>query len=224
VIEILLIDTAVSSASVCLARNGEIISLKTNDSQKDHASWLHIAVKEVLGEAVSKIEDLSAVAISNGPGSYTGLRVGLSAAKGICYAAGKPLITVNTLLLMAMAAKETSADLLCPMIDARRMEVFTAVYTKDFEPIIQPCNMVLDENSFQSLLSAKTICFFGNGSEKFLNTFPHKNALLKQVVFSAADMVKLVYKKFEYSDFEDLAYVEPNYVKEFYLPSVKPLI
>ena len=223
-IDILLIDTAVSSASVCLARDGEKISLRINDSQKDHAAWIHTAIKEVLQEGNSDLEKISAVAISNGPGSYTGLRVGLSAAKGICFAANKPLITINTLLLMAMAAKECEADLLCPMIDARRMEVFTAVYTKDLEQVIAPCNMILDENSFQSLLKKNTICFFGNGSEKFLNAYPKENSILKSVVFTAANMIKLVYKKFEYGDYEDLAYIEPYYVKEFYLPSVKPLI
>ena len=223
-IDILLMDTAVSSASGCLARDGKKISLRTNESQKDHAAWIHTAIKEVLEEGNSTIEKISAVAISNGPGSYTGLRVGLSAAKGICYAAKKPLITVNTLLLMAMAAKDCEADLLCPMIDARRMEVFTAVYSKDLVPVIAPCNMILDENSFKSLLEKTTICFFGNGSEKFLSVYPHKNALLKIVVFSAADMANLVYKKFEYGDYEDLAYAEPYYIKEFYLPSVKHLI
>ena len=223
-IDILLIDTAVSSASVCLARDGENISLRTNDSQKDHAAWIHKAIQDVLKEGDSGIEKLSAVAISNGPGSYTGLRVGLSAAKGICFAANKPLITVNTLLLMAMAAKDCEADLLCPMIDARRMEVFTAVYTKQLDPVLAPCSMILDENSYQTLLENNTICFFGNGSEKYLSTFFHPNALLKPVFFTAADMIKLVYNKFEYSDFEDLAYSEPFYFKEFYLPSVKPLI
>ena len=223
-IDILLIDTAVSSASVCLARDGEQISLRTNDSQKDHAAWIHTAIRDVLKEGNSDIEKISAVAISNGPGSYTGLRVGLSAAKGICYASNKPLITINTLLLMAMAAKECEADLLCPMIDARRMEVFTAVYTKELQQVIAPCSMILEENSFQSLLDKNIICFFGNGSEKFFSTFSPKNALLKPVVFSAANMIKLVYNKFEYSDFEDLAYSEPFYFKEFYLPSVKPLI
>jgi tRNA threonylcarbamoyladenosine biosynthesis protein TsaB len=125
---------------------------------------------------------------------------------------------------MAMAAKECEADLLCPMIDARRMEVFTAVYTKELHQVIAPCSMILHENSFQSLLDKNIICFFGNGSEKFLSTFSPKNALLKTVVFSAADMIKLVYNKFEYSDFEDLAYSEPFYFKDFYLPSVKHLI
>ena len=105
-IEILLIDTAVTTASVCLARNGEKISLRSNESQKDHAAWIHTAIKEDLTEGKSNIQSHSAVALSNGPGSYTGLRVGLSTAKGICYAARIPLITVNTLLLMAMAAKE----------------------------------------------------------------------------------------------------------------------
>jgi tRNA threonylcarbamoyladenosine biosynthesis protein TsaB len=222
--DILLIDTAVNTASVCLARDGVNISLKSNDSQKDHAAWVHTAIREVLNEGNSDFEKISAIAISNGPGSYTGLRVGLSAAKGICYAANKPLIAVNTLLLMAMAAGECEADFLCPMIDARRMEVFTAVYSKDLEVVMPPCNMILDENSYQTLLKKNTICFFGNGSEKFFRAFPHDQASFKKIFFSAADMAKLAFKKFESGDFEDLAYCEPFYGKEFYLPSVKPLI
>jgi tRNA threonylcarbamoyladenosine biosynthesis protein TsaB len=219
--DILLIDTAVTSASVCIARDGKLLVQEQNHSQKDHASWIHKAIKEIMASSGTNINQLSAVAISNGPGSYTGLRVGLSAAKGICFAAHKPLITVNTLLMMAMAVKDCEADLLCPMIDARRMEVFTAVYDKHLQEILAPGNMILDENSFKSLLEKNNICFFGNGSEKYLKAFPHPNALLKSVVFSASDMISLAFKKYESGDFEDIAYSEPFYGKDFYLPSVK---
>jgi tRNA threonylcarbamoyladenosine biosynthesis protein TsaB len=222
VIDILLIDTAVTSASVCIARDGKLLIQQENHTQKDHASWIHSAIKEMMLAINSDLNKISAVAISNGPGSYTGLRVGLSAAKGICFATNKPLITINTLLMMAMAAKNCEGDLLCPMIDARRMEVFTAVYDKNLKEIVAPCNMILEETSFQSLLEKNTICFFGNGSEKFLKAYPHKNALLKQVFFSSADMINVVFEKFEHNDFQDIAYSEPFYGKDFYLASVKP--
>lgn len=222
--EILLIDTAVSTASVCLARDGQAVVQTINESQKDHAAWIHTAIKEVLQEAGTRLENISAVAISNGPGSYTGLRVGLSAAKGLCYTMQKPLITINTLLIMAIAGRECQADLLCPMIDARRMEVFTAVYTKELIEVMPPMNMIVDENSFSDLLDKNSICFFGNGSEKFITAFPGKNKLLKSVFFSAENMISPAMEKYYRNDFEDIAYSEPYYGKEFYLPSVKPLI
>src|SRR6187399_3095526 len=133
---ILNIDTAVDVASLCLAKDEEVLSIARNESQKDHASWLHIAIKEIFEKNNSELTSVHAVAVTGGPGSYTGLRIGMATAKGICYALNKPLISLNTLLVMANAAKDVhnsfaeSANLLCPMIDARRMEVFTAIYTK----------------------------------------------------------------------------------------------
>src|SRR6185503_9501274 len=135
---ILHIDTAVEAASVCLAKNGEVLFISKNvrkdslgERQKDHAAWLHIAIKDIFEKNNLEITSLDAVAVTEGPGSYTGLRIGMATAKGICYGLSKPLVTLNTLLVMANAAKSNDAGLLCPMIDARRMEVFTAVYTND---------------------------------------------------------------------------------------------
>ena len=125
---ILNIDTAVQSSSICLAENDQSISVKVNPSQKDSASWLHIAIKEILEETHFNFQQIDAIAVSEGPGSYTGLRVGMATAKGLCYVMNKPLITINTLQMMASDARDKHQGLLSPMIDARRMEVFTAVF------------------------------------------------------------------------------------------------
>src|SRR6187549_617972 len=164
---ILNIDTAVDVASICLAKDGKVLSIAKNESQKDHASWLHIAIKEIFEKNNLKLGSVDAVAVTGGPGSYTGLRIGLATAKGICYALNKPLIILNTLLVMAYAAKDESSDLLCPMIDARRMEVFTAIYTKELQIVKEPVAITLNENSFAEYFTNSSICFFGNGSNKF---------------------------------------------------------
>src|SRR5271168_1032073 len=139
-----------------------------NFEQKAHAAWLHVAVQELMTNTGSRMRDLQAVAVTAGPGSYTGLRVGMAAAKGFCYALGIPLITEDTLRVMAFAASERlpEADLLCPMIDARRMEVFTAVYQKGGKVLLPPIAMVIDENSFSEFLSERFMSFFGDGSYK----------------------------------------------------------
>ncbi len=222
---ILNIDTSADSASVCLAKEGEILSLEKNDQQKDHAAWLHVAIQKLMLDAKLEISNLDAVAVTSGPGSYTGLRVGLASAKGICFALNKPLIALNTLLVMANAAANVhkdspgeNSDLLCPMIDARRMEVFTAVYNNQFEIIKQPEAMVLDENSFADLLAANSICFFGSGSNKFKTMIRNKNAGFANLNFDAASMIVLAEELFTKNQFADLAYSEPLYLKEFFTP------
>src|SRR5206468_9976016 len=158
----------------------------------------------------------SAISISMGPGSYTGLRVGMAAAKGLCFALDIPLITINTLKLMASAAKDGAKHLLCPMIDARRMEVFTAVYDQELREVAAPSNLVLTENSFQSLLERHPIVFFGNGSPKFRQLTKNSQAFFKESRFTAANMVDLAYSSFLSGEFANLAYSEPFYGKEFY--------
>ena len=157
---ILNIDTAVTTASACLAKDDQPVILQINPSQKDSASWLHTAIKELVEKAGISLHQLDAVAISAGPGSYTGLRVGMSAAKGLCFALQKPLITINTLQMMAAAAQDGDAALLCPMIDARRMEVFTAIYDQKLEEVLSPANIILTEESFSDVLSRQKVCFF----------------------------------------------------------------
>jgi len=218
---ILNIDTAVTTASVCLAEDSKSVVLQTNPSQKDGASWLHTAIKELIEKAGIFLHQLDAIAISAGPGSYTGLRVGMSAAKGLCFALQKPLITVNTLQMMAAAAQDEITTLLCPMIDARRMEVFTAIYNQNLEEILPPVNIILTEESFSDVLNHQKVCFFGNGSAKFKNISQSVNAHFKTIEASAKHMTVLSFSAFQQNIFADIAYTEPFYGKSFHLPNVK---
>lgn len=216
------IDTAVISASLCLSKDDEVLKLKINPSQKDHASWIHVAIKEMMEDAGISLQELDAIAVSSGPGSYTGLRVSMATAKGLCYALQKPLITVGTLKMMAVAAMDTTTELLCPMIDARRMEVFTAVYDHSFSEILTPVNIILENDSFKELLQTNSILFFGNGSEKFKSLTRDTNAYFKNVEANAKHMTGLSFSQFQKHEFADLAYSEPYYGKAFYTPFVKP--
>ena len=216
---ILNIDTAITNASVCLSKDDELINIRVNDNQKDHAAWLQPAIKELLTVSGIDLKELSAVAVSIGPGSYTGLRIGLSTAKGLCYALSIPLIAIGTLDMMAEAgAKKKDADLLCPMIDARRMEVFTAVYKKDMEKMIKPCAMIVDEGSFTDLLKNNSILFFGNGSNKLKRLIRDKKAVFDDVEINASELIKISNKRFRIEDFNSVAYTEPLYIKQFHTP------
>lgn len=204
------------SASVCLANDETIIATAINPAEKESASWLHVAVQDLLQQNRVSPHQLNAVAISAGPGSYTGLRVGMAAAKGLCYALSIPLITVNTLQMMAAAVKNPTTQLLCPMIDARRMEVFAALYDTSLNEVLPATNLILDENSFNDWLQNHTISFFGNGSSKALSVMKHPNALFVEVKATAADMILLAAKRFASGQFSDLAYSEPFYGKDFH--------
>jgi len=221
---ILNIETAVDAASVCLADGNRLLSLMKNETRKDHAAWLHPVIEDMMKKTAYKLQDLAAIAVSIGPGSYTGLRIGLATAKGLCYALQKPLITVNTLQVMANAATDYATDLICPMIDARRMEVFTGLFNKSLETVIEPKALVIDEKSFAEQLAKHRILFFGNGSEKFKAVCRNMNAVFDSIPFNASNMVTLSEKQFTAKKFADLAYAEPLYLKEFYSPVRKPLI
>jgi tRNA threonylcarbamoyladenosine biosynthesis protein TsaB len=210
------IDTAIQTSSICLAENDQSIGLKVNPSQKDSAAWLHVAIKELLQENNLTLQQLDAIAVSEGPGSYTGLRVGMATAKGLCYAAQKPLITINTLQMMAVAAQNEPTDYLCPMIDARRLEVFTSVFDKQLNPILPPTNLILGEDSFNEILKEHSITFFGNGSDKFRSLTRHPNAIFKTFDINALLMIPVSHTKFIKQNFADLAYSEPFYGKDFH--------
>ena len=227
------IDVSVDTASVCLAKDSNVFAVSKNvrkdspkesfvtlgEKQKDHVAWLHVGIKEIFDKNNLEIRSIDGVAVTEGPGSYTGLRIGMATAKGICYALNKPLITLNTLLVMACASKQSDGELLCPMIDARRMEVFTAIYTKDLQVVKKPAAITLNENSFDEELTNNSICFFGNGSEKFQKIKNHPKALFTKIDFDATNMVFLAEEKFTKREFADLAYAEPLYLKEFYTPA-----
>jgi len=213
---ILNIDTAVQTASVCLSRQNKSLDLRENPSQTDHAAWLQVAIRDMLDQSGLKPGDIQAVAVSAGPGSYTGLRVGMASAKGLCYALNIPLILINTLKIMAVSGKKETKNLMCPMIDARRMEVFAAVYDQELHEIMSPQNLVIDENSFSHILSGTNVCFFGNGSKKFQQVCTNVNAEFKDVHYTAEHMISLSYKQFSEGVFTNLAYSEPFYGKDFY--------
>jgi tRNA threonylcarbamoyladenosine biosynthesis protein TsaB len=218
---ILNIDTAVTTASVCLATNEQPLALKINPSQKEHAAWLHTAIRELLEETGVSLQQLDAIAVSAGPGSYTGLRVGMATAKGLCYALQKPLITINTLKMMAVAARGEPTELLCPMIDARRMEVFTAIYNQNLVELLSPVNLIIEKTSFEGILRHNSVSFFGNGSAKYQEISSSVNAYFKTIEANATHMTPLSFSEFRENKFAGLAYAEPFYGKDFYSPFVK---
>lgn len=226
---ILNIDTAVETAIISLAEDGKLYKFSLNESMKDHAAWIQPAIYELMSDAGYKIGDLNAVGISIGPGSYTGLRIGLSTAKGLCYALQIPLITINSLEIMAASAideitKEGSTgDLLyCPMIDARRMEVFTAIYHSNLSQVTEPHACMLNTNSFEDLLKRQKILFLGNGSIKFQKICQNPNAIFKKLPLNQTAFCTLTYKNFIGNNFAILAYTEPLYLKEFFTSQSEP--
>jgi tRNA threonylcarbamoyladenosine biosynthesis protein TsaB len=215
---ILNIDTATEQGGVCLAKEGQILAMAVNPEQKDHASWLHPAVEKIMHDTGHKMKDLQAVAVTAGPGSYTGLRVGMAAAKGFCYALDIPLITENTLKAMALAAREqVPADvLLCPMIDARRMEVFTAVYQNDLEEVMPTVAMIVDEHAFSTYLPNRQMSFFGGGSYKCKPIITAPSAAFIEINYHTGYLGILSFLRYLQREFTGLAYSEPAYTKEFY--------
>ena len=215
---ILNIDTATEEAGICLAKDGKTLALAENKEQKDHASWLHPAIEKILGTTGFRLSDLQAIAVVSGPGSYTGLRVGMAAAKGFCYTLDLPLITEDKLKMMAFAASEQhpNADLLCPMLDARRMEVFTAVYQKDLSVLLPSTAMVMDQNPFSDYLTTRRMSFFGSGSDKCKPIISSANASFIQVKDHAGYLGILSFLRYLRKEFTGLAYSEPVYTKEFH--------
>ena len=226
---ILQIETATTVCSVALATDGGVIAYKQIDQRNIHAEVITLYIEELISAAGLKYADLDAIAISSGPGSYTGLRIGVSTAKGLCYALDKPLIAINTLEAMAngaMADKEASIDdetLLCPMIDARRMEVYTALFDSSGNNVKATAAEVIDEHSFSEYLSTQKILFFGDGAEKcqeVLGANPNAQ-FLNGFTNSATHLTKQAADKFAVKDFVDVAYFEPYYLKEFLVTSKK---
>lgn len=213
---ILNIDTALEQAMVSLASGPDVIGSVSNPALKDHATWLHPAIQELLKQHGKNISDLAAVAVSIGPGSYTGLRVGLATAKGICYAASLPLITIPSLLILAAAVQEEAEEWICPMIDARRMEVFSAIYGKTLRPVTAARAEVLDVMSYTAELDAHQIVFCGNGMHKLKELCNHPNASFSTTLPSDAHLARLSAESYLQKDFADLAYSAPLYIKDFH--------
>lgn len=217
---ILNIETATEVCSVAISKEGETVALLENTEGLQHASLLTVLIEKIFNESDYAIEDLDAVAVSMGPGSYTGLRIGVSAAKGIAYAGDLPLIAISTLQAMALGVANsqeiTENTWLCPMIDARRMEVYTAFFDSNNEQKKEISADIIDETSYQDELNKRKIVFFGNGAAKCKEKIKSGNALfIDDVKCSAKDLSELSYKAYTNKDFVDVAYFEPFYLKDF---------
>ena len=214
---ILAIETATTNCSVALFKAGVLIAEKEHNTDGyTHAEQLTLFIEEVVNSAKVSLQEIEAVALSKGPGSYTGLRIGTSTAKGLCYALDIPLLATSTLKAMAFAmAKNHVADIYCPMIDARRMEVFSALFDKNNKKVRDVQADIVDEDTYTKFLD-KEVLFFGDGALKCKEMINHKNAMFIEGIYpSAKDLGILANAKFENKDFEDLAYFEPYYLKDF---------
>ncbi len=211
---LLLIETSTESCSVALAKGGKIISRRLTTTPRLHASILAPYIQEVLLESGIDIKDCSAIAVSEGPGSYTGLRVGVSTAKGLCFGVGKPLIGINTLQILAMQGIG-AADKIVPMIDARRMEVYSAVFDSSCHQESDTEAIILEKESFCELLDHNTVLFIGNGVAKFQAITDHPNAKFCNCYPDAAAMLIPATESLQKKEFKDVAYFEPFYLKEF---------
>jgi tRNA threonylcarbamoyladenosine biosynthesis protein TsaB len=220
---ILNLETATTACSVSLAKDGKLLALKEQNGEYSHAENLTLFIEDVIRQSGLSLNDVEAIAVSKGPGSYTGLRIGVSTAKGLCYSLNKPLIAVNTLSSMsANIIHRTSSlshlpSLLCPMLDARRMEVYCAVYDLDGKEIVPTSAEIIDEHSFSGLLKDHMIWFFGDGAGKCKKVLSgNPNALfIDDIECSAKDMISLSEEAFSKKQFEDIAYFEPFYLKDF---------
>ena len=222
---ILQLETATQVCSAALSKNGETIAVKELQANNIHAGSLTLFIQEVMRMAGINYGDLDAIAVSKGPGSYTGLRIGVSTAKGLCFALDKPLIGIGTLPMMAsgfLKAEPGFDGLICPMIDARRMEVFTAVYNANLDPVEEVTAKIVNPESFLEYLDERSITFIGDGADKCKSAITHANAKFSNENFnSASNMSKLAYQAFKKSEFEDVAYFEPFYLKDFVLTTPK---
>ena len=238
---ILLIETATESCSVALSDGNRVIAEKYINEPKAHATLLAKYIKDILQENNLTINDCTGVAVSEGPGSYTGLRVGVSCAKGLCYGADKPLIAVGTLSAIAQCALDNSNIrdavaklkestnrnlplLIVPMIDARRMEVYTALFNENGEQITPTQAKILDENSFAQELESSIVLFTGNGSEKFKPLVNHPNAIFAEQLPHATGMRLIAENMLNKKEFKDCAYFEPFYLKDFVAGKPKKLL
>ena len=213
---ILHIETSTKNCSVSIAKSGELISLKEiNNGAYSHSEMLHPLIKEALLESKLTIKEIEAIAVGKGPGSYTGLRIGVSAAKGLCFANDIPLISINSLEILAHSTTIDKGYII-PMIDARRMEVYSAIYDESYALIRETKADIIDEHSFCDKLQNHTVYFLGDGAEKCKETIVHKNAVfIKNAFPSAKEMTQLSYDKYKENKTEDIAYFEPFYLKNF---------
>ena len=220
---ILNIESSSTNCSVSLTKNGDLISIKENNDEKySHSTKLHSFINEVISDSKITINELSAIAVSKGPGSYTGLRIGVAAAKGLCFSLDIPLISVSTLLILSKQIK-ISSGLILPVLDARRNEVYSAIYDANYKLVKKESPKLIDSKSFENFSNDNQLYFIGSGQQKCRELIRSNNNLIfhdKETLPSSKQMADISYQKFLSSDFEDLAYFEPAYLKNFILDSV----
>jgi tRNA threonylcarbamoyladenosine biosynthesis protein TsaB len=232
---ILCIETGGDNCSVALSKGYEMIALK-ECADREHAKHLSVFIDDIIRDAGLAYSDIDAVAVGKGPGSYTGLRIGVATAKGICYGINKPLIAVNSLLSLASVFHDTeitgneagasfsqtdSATVICPMIDARRLEVYTALFDSSLHQLSDTEAMIISENSFSEILDRQSVYFFGSGAAKCREIITSPNAVFVDVESSASGLVRPANEAFDNKQFEDTAYFEPFYLKDFVVTTKK---
>jgi len=211
------INTAVPLAYVAISENNRIIGQRGCHEQKEHSSFLQPAVRDLMEESSIRMDRLSAVTVINGPGSYTGLRVGLSAAKGICYALHIPLICLSTLEWLAWPFRSEDTGCIAALMDARRMEVFTAAFDSGMKTLLEPMAMILDDESFSGLLERYTVRFTGDGTAKLPEKIRnHPHSILGGTISNSGHQAEMAFQRFETQDFSDLALTDPFYIKPFH--------
>ena len=213
---ILNIETSTKNCSVSIADSGRVIASKElNNGNYSHAEVLHPFIAQILEEVAISKDKIDAIAVSKGPGSYTGLRIGVSAAKGLSFALNKPLISIDTLTSLSYAVS-INKGVIVPMLDARRMEVYAAIFDKEHQKIREIKAEIIDNTSFAEELERGEVYFLGDGAQKCKETITHKNAVFVDGKFpSSIEMAELSYQKYNNSNFEDVAYFEPFYLKDF---------
>nr|WP_299341740.1 tRNA (adenosine(37)-N6)-threonylcarbamoyltransferase complex dimerization subunit type 1 TsaB [Allomuricauda sp.] len=221
--KILNLETATTNCSVSISENGKTLFLKENNAlEYSHSEQLHVFIKELLDEASLSFMDLDAIAVSMGPGSYTGLRIGVSAAKGLCFSLDLPLISVPTLESMARQIKAGEDELIIPVLDARRMEVYSAVFDARYQEIRETRAEIINEDSYKEYLETKKIHLVGNGAAKCAEVLKQPNFVFNtELMPSANEMASIAHNRYERQDFEDVAYFEPYYLKDFVLQGKK---
>lgn len=220
---ILNLETATTNCSVALAKDGTAVAIKEHNTPNySHSEQLHVFIQEVLEKASVSFSDLDAIAVSKGPGSYTGLRIGVSAAKGLCFSLDIPLISVETLKSMASQENSNRFDFVIPLLDARRMEVYATVFDKALGEVRETKAEIIDENSFASYVKKGKVLLLGSGAEKCKEVLTNENfSYAVDTVPSSAQMSALSFEKYQQDDFEDVAYFEPYYLKDFILQTKK---
>jgi len=219
---ILNIHTTENKAIVNVCDEDHVLSTLENETQNQHAGFLHLSIQKLLQEANIPVSDLKAIGVTGGPGSYTGIRIGLATTKGLCFALGIPMMMYNSLELMAFSATiehvENEKALFCPMIDARRMEVFSAVYDYNLAEIRPPSALILNENSFEDIPKDSPLFYFGSGAKKFNeiaeNSYFNLHYVLSDITSEA--LGAFGWNKFKKNDFDNIINAKPLYVKDFY--------